>query len=85
MRKELRDLKHAHNAELARLEATHKGKVKELRQMLDQYRMQMGNLERISKQNMDFIESARANAKSKTSVVQQDLSLPQDARQVRQQ
>lgn len=39
LRKELRDLKHAHNAELARLEATHKAQVKELRQMLDQYRM----------------------------------------------
>lgn len=70
LRKELRDLKHAHNTELIRLEASHKDKIKELRQMLDQYRVQMANLERLSKQNMDFIESARANAKTKKPAVQ---------------
>ena len=60
LRRDLRELKHAHNAELARLDETHKGKIRELKQMLDQYRVQMVNLERISKQNMDYIESARA-------------------------
>ena len=53
--------------------------------MLDQYRVQMANLERISKQNMDFIESTRANTKSKKPAAQQNLYLTQDARQAKQQ
>lgn len=71
LRKELRDIKHAHNAELARVEAVHKDKVKELRQMLDQYRLQMSQLERISKENMDYIQDARANSKNRPTTAPQ--------------
>jgi hypothetical protein len=59
MNKEMRDLKKYHLEEVQKLEGQHSLKYKQLKQMMDEYRLQIQTVSKLSKSNQDYISGSQ--------------------------